>query len=64
MYGQNERLVCLMPQVHGMHPADERKDTRRNWNLSRNGCMQTVTIWNLEVDISTVKIGSLSMQRF
>ena len=27
---QNEGLVCLMPQVHGMHPADERKDTSRD----------------------------------
>jgi len=30
MYDQNEWLVCLMPQVHGMHPADERKDTSRD----------------------------------
>ena len=25
-------LVCLMPQVHGMHPADERKDTSRDYH--------------------------------
>ena len=26
----NASSLCLMPKVHGMHPADERKDTSKD----------------------------------
>ena len=28
--------MCLMPQVHGLHPADERKDTSRDCDKGDN----------------------------
>ena len=26
----DESFLCLMPKMHGMHPADERKDTSKD----------------------------------
>ena len=36
MYDQNEGLVRLMPQVHGLPPADEQKDTSRDCDKGDN----------------------------